>query len=140
MACKKFFLITVILTIVLAVLGEEKRQAITPLLSNCFGKIITIEGSIINPGNVRLKNPDGPSITIKIYYVNGKKIKSQAVPILSETSDIERAIKSVKKDVKLLGYEIIKCEGPPVGVDNHPTSESFSICHYFVVTKIINQQ
>ncbi|MBO5680461.1 MAG: hypothetical protein J6T08_01990, partial [Lentisphaeria bacterium] len=118
MACKKFFLITVILTIVLAVLGEEKRQAITPLLSNCFEKIITIEGSIINPGNVRLKNPDGSSITIKIYYVNGKKIKSQAVPILSETSDIERAIKSVKKDVKLLGYEIIKCEGPPVGVDN----------------------
>ena len=62
------------------------------------------------------------------------------MPILSETSDIERAIKSVKKDVKLMGYEIIKFEGTPVGVDNHPTSESFSICHYFVVTKIINQQ
>lgn len=136
MACRKIFSMIVIHIIAATVLCGEQRQMITPILSNRFGKLITVKGNVIKPKNVRLKNQDGQNMTISIYYVDGKKINPQTMLLIPGNADIEDSIKSVKKEVKLMGYEIVECAGIPNGMDNPIASESFSINHCFVVTRI----
>ena len=136
MACRKIFSMIVIHMIAATVLCGEQRQMITPILSNRFGKLITVNGNVIKPKNVRLKNQDGQNMTISIYYVDGKKINPQTMLLIPWNADIEDSIKSVKKEVKLMGYEIVECAGIPNGMDNPIASESFSINHCFVVTRI----
>ena len=136
MACRKIFSMIVIHIIAATVLCGEPRQMITPILSNRFGKLITVKGNVIKPKSVRLKNQDGQNMTISIYYVDGKKINPQTMLLIPGNADIEDSIKSVKKEVKLMGYEIVECAGIPNGMDNPIASESFSINHCFVVTRI----
>ena len=138
MACKKIFSIIAVSVIAITSYCDENLQKITPILSNRFGQLVVVRGNIVcQKKNLRTKI-QSEDIIINIYCVDEKKIIPQTMLLSPFSIDIQDSMKLIKKDVKLMGYEIIKCIGIPDCMDYSVQSTSFHIEHYFVVTKIYN--
>lgn len=123
--------------------GESKELEIRPILGDAFGKIIEIEGKMVNSKDTRMKAHEGRTL-ISITRVDERQLKQPLVVDVFYFKFTTFKLPERGTLVKFRGYESGRFTGIPNGafkdIPRVPATNFFFQSHFVVTRSLLPKQ